>query len=74
MAETGDRRSPTQGEDQDPPRNRRRPAEACVGAPRMVDVVLFPDGSVIFSWNSQEIQEMADSLGIVEFETPRWCG
>jgi len=74
MAEPGDRRRQTQRENPDPPGNRRRSAQGRGGVPRMLDIVLFPDGSVIFSWNSHDIQEMADSLGIVEFETPRWCG
>ncbi len=47
-------------------------------APRAVhpefDIVLLPDGTAIFSWNSANIQEMADHLGTPEFKTSRWCG
>ena len=38
------------------------------------EVLLLPDGTVTFSWNSPDIQGMAESLGSPEFETPRWCG
>jgi len=29
---------------------------------------------VFFSWNNPEIQEMAETLGVPELETPRPCG
>jgi hypothetical protein len=38
------------------------------------DVFLQPDGTAIFSWNTQDIQDLAQALGCPDFDTPRWCG
>jgi hypothetical protein len=38
------------------------------------EALLSPDGTVIFSWNTPEIQRLAGLLGTPEFDPPRWCG
>ena len=38
------------------------------------DVLLTPEGTVIFSWNTPDIQRFAKCVGDPEFEPPRWCG
>jgi len=45
-----------------------------LGSDPELDIVLFPDGTATFSWNTPDIQEMAESLGSPEFVPPRWCG
>jgi hypothetical protein len=41
----------------------------------MMDIELqIEEDEVLFSWNTPEIQEMAEALGVPEFETPRPCG
>lgn len=42
--------------------------------PPSFEIVLLPGGNAIFSWNTPDIQGMAESLGVAEFEPPRWCG
>lgn len=42
--------------------------------PQEFDVILSPDGVVMFSWNTPDIQSLAKLLGIPEFDPPRWCG
>ena len=39
-----------------------------------IDVLLCSGGEVLFSWNTGEIQEMANLLGRPEFDPARWCG
>ena len=38
------------------------------------DVLLLPEGTAIFSWNTSDIQDLARLLGVPEFDPPRWCG
>jgi hypothetical protein len=38
------------------------------------DVLISAEGTVIFSWNTSDIQDLARLLGIPEFDPPRWCG
>jgi len=38
------------------------------------DVLLLEGGSVIFSWNTPEIEELARLLGELEFAPSPWCG
>ena len=37
-------------------------------------VLLSPDGTAVFSWNTPDIQRIARRLGIAEFDPPTWCG
>jgi len=39
-----------------------------------IEVCLSSDGTVIFSWNTPDIQELAMRLGTPQFDEPRWCG
>ena len=38
------------------------------------EVVVSAEGTLIFSWNSPDIQDLARLLGVPEFDPPRWCG
>ena len=38
------------------------------------DVCLGLDGRAVFSWNTDDIQEIAGHIGKPEFRIPRWCG
>jgi hypothetical protein len=41
----------------------------------MIEIeVQIEDDDVLFSWNTPEIQEMAEALGVPEFDSPRPCG
>jgi hypothetical protein len=41
----------------------------------MIEIeIQIEEDEVLFSWNNPEIQEMAEALGELEFETPRPCG
>jgi hypothetical protein len=41
----------------------------------MIEIEIeIKEDEVFFSWNNPEIQEMAEALGVAEFETPRPCG
>jgi len=53
---------------------RGSPRDGLLGSDPELDIVLFPDGTATFSWNTPDIQEMAESLGSPEFVPPRWCG
>lgn len=58
------------------PRWRPESAEPGRGPARAeeIEVLLLEEGSAIFSWNTPDIDELAGLLGVLEFETSRWCG
>jgi len=55
---------------------RPEPPEPGPGQPpaEEIEVLLLEEGSVIFSWNTPDIQALAGLLGELEFETSPWCG
>jgi hypothetical protein len=38
------------------------------------DVLISTEGTVTFSWNTRDIQNLARLLGTPEFDPPTWCG
>ena len=38
------------------------------------EVAISAEGTLIFSWNNPDIQDLARHLGIPELDTPPWCG
>jgi len=45
-----------------------------VESPEEFEVLVSAEGTLVFSWNSPDIQDLARLLGVPEFDPPRWCG
>ena len=49
-------------------------ADPAVEPAEEFEVAISAEGTLIFSWNNPDIQDLARLLGIPEFDPPRWCG